>query len=39
MMTVERQLPRNNKIITPTRAAANVASRTTPNTAAFTKID
>ena len=39
MMTVERQLPRNNRIITPTKAAASAASRMTPNTAAFTKID
>ena len=39
MMTVERQLPRNIRIITPTSAAASAASRMTPNTAAFTKID
>ena len=39
MMTVERQLPRNSKIITPTSAAASAASRMTPNTAALTKID
>ena len=39
MMTVERQLPRNSRIITPTSAAASAASRMTPNTAALTKID
>jgi hypothetical protein len=39
MMTVERQLPRYSKIITPTSAAASAASRMTPNTAALTKID
>ena len=31
MMTVERQLPRKMRIITPTRAAASAASRMTPN--------
>ena len=39
MMTVERQLPRNNRIITPTSAAASAASRMTPNTAALTNTD
>ena len=39
MMTVERQLPRNSRIIKPTSAAASTASRTTPKTAALTKID
>ena len=39
MMTVERQLPRNNRIITPTSAAASAASRMTPTTAALTKTD
>jgi hypothetical protein len=39
MMIVERQLPRNSKIMTPTSAAASAASRMTPNTAALTKID
>ena len=39
MMTVERQLPRNNRIIRLVRAAAMAPSRTTPVMAAFTKID
>ena len=39
MMTVERQLPRNMRIISPTSAAASAASRMTPNTAALTKTD
>ena len=39
MMIVERQLPRNSRIITPTRAAASTASRRTPNTAALTNTD
>ncbi len=39
MITVERQLPRNNRIITPTSAAASAASRTTPKTAALTNTD
>ena len=39
MMTVERQLPRNNRIITPTSAAASAASRMTPTTADLTKTD
>ena len=39
MMTVERQLPRKMRIITPTRRAASAASRMTPTTAALTKID
>ena len=39
MMIVERQLPRNKRIISPTRAAASTASRTTPKIAALTKID
>ena len=39
MMTVERQLPRKTRIITPTSAAASAASRMTPTTAALTKTD
>ncbi len=39
MITVERQLPRNRRIMTPTSAAASAASRMTPKTAALTKID
>ena len=39
MMTVERQLPRKSRIISPTSAAASAASRMTPNTAALTKTD
>ena len=39
MMTVERQLPRNSKIISPVNAAAMAPSRTTPVTAALTKGD
>ena len=39
MIRVLRQLPRNNRIINPVRAAAMVASRITPEIAARTKID
>ena len=39
MMTVLRQLPRKTRIITAVRQAAITASRITPLTAAFTKID
>ena len=39
MMIVERQLPRNSRIIEPTRPAASTASRNTPKMAALTKID
>ena len=39
MISVLRQLPRNNKIIDAVRHAAMMASRTTPFTAARTKMD
>ncbi len=39
MMTVERQLPRNSRIIMLVRAAAMMPSRKTPFTAAFTNSD
>ncbi len=39
MITVERQLPRNRRIITLVRAAAMIPSRTTPEMAAFTNSD
>ena len=39
MMMVLRQLPRNSRIISAVRQAAMTASRTTPATAALTKID
>ena len=39
MMIVERQLPRNRRIIRPTRPAASTASRKTPKIAALTKTD
>ena len=39
MMTVERQLPRNNRIIRLVRPAAIAPSRTTPLMAAFTNRD
>ena len=39
MITVERQEPRNSRIIRLVRAAARTPSRATPWTAAFTKID
>ena len=39
MITVERQLPRNSRIIRLVSSAASAPSRTTPMTAAFTKID
>ncbi len=35
MMMVERQLPRNSRIITPTSPAARTASRNTPTIAPF----
>ena len=38
-ISVLRQLPRNSRIIMPVRQAASSASRTTPVTAAFTKMD
>ena len=39
MMVVERQLPRNSRIINPVNTAAMVPSRTTPETAALMKGD
>jgi len=36
MIRVERQLPRNSRIITPVSAAAIAPSRTTPETALVT---
>ncbi len=39
MITVERHEPRNSRIISDVSAAAIAPSRTTPETAAFTKID
>ena len=39
MMSVERQLPRNNKIITLVNAAARMPSNATPAIAPRTKID
>ncbi len=39
MITVDRQLPRNSRIITLVRAAAMTPSLITPETAALTKID
>jgi hypothetical protein len=39
MITVERHDPRNSRIIRLVSAAAIAPSRTTPDTAAFTKID
>ena len=39
MMIVLRQLPRNSRIMAAVRQAAIIASRTTPLTAARTKID
>ena len=39
MISVERQLPRNSRIIVPVKSAAMIASRTTPDTAALTKMD
>jgi len=39
MITVERQLPRNNRIIRLVSAAAMTPSLTTPDTAARTKMD
>ena len=39
MISVLRQLPRNSRIITAVRQAAMMASRTTPLTAARTKMD
>ncbi len=39
MITVERQLPRNSRIIRLVRAAASAPSRTTPETDAFTNSD
>ncbi len=39
MMSVERQLPRNTRIIKPVRQAAMSASCTTPEMAPRTKID
>ena len=39
MMTVERQLPKNKRIIRLVRRAAKAPSRTTPDTAAFTNTD
>ena len=39
MTRVERQLPRNNRIIRPVSAAAMTPSRTTPEIAARTKMD
>ena len=39
MISVLRQLPRNSRIMSPVRAAAITASRTTPPIAARTKID
>ena len=39
MITVERQLPRNSRIITLVSAAAMTPSRTTPSMAPFTNSD
>ncbi len=39
MISVERQLPRNSKIIMPVKTAAMMASRTTAMTDAWTKPD
>ena len=39
MISVLRQLPRNNRIIAPVSAAAITPSRTTPSMAARTNID
>ena len=39
MISDDRQLPRNSRIISEVSAAAMTPSRTTPETAAFTKID
>ncbi len=39
MISVLRQLPRNSRIMAAVRQAAMIASRTTPLTAARTKID
>ena len=39
MMSVLRQLPRNNSTMSAVRAAAITASRTTPSMAPRTKID
>jgi len=39
MISVERQLPRNSRIMSPVSAAAMTPSRTTPLIAALTKTD
>ena len=39
MMTVERQLPRKMRIISPVRAAATTPSKMTEDTAAVTNLD
>ena len=39
MISVLRQLPRNNRIIKAVRQAARIASKTTPSTAARTNRD
>ncbi len=39
MISVERQLPRNTRIIRPVREAAMTPSRMTPETALVTKLD
>jgi hypothetical protein len=39
MINVDRQLPRNSRIISPVRAAAMAPSRITPDTASLTNTD